>query len=178
MLHCITPMKISVITINRNDASGLEKTIRSVAAQEYSDVEYIVIDGASTDGSVDVIHAHAQHITDWHSEPDTGIYNAMNKGIAKATGDWLIFMNAGDVFATHTILQQFVDGNYADDIVFGNQIRHYPDGRTDVWQVDGQTIDFVFFARRGIPHQSTFIRNALFKQHGNYREDLPIYADW
>lgn len=171
-------MTVSVITINRNDASGLEKTILSVVGQTYTDIEYIVIDGASTDNSVAVIEQYAPRIQHWISEPDTGIYNAMNKGIARATGDWLIFMNAGDTFADPSIVQQFVDGQHDEDIVFGNQIRLYPDGKTDLWQVDGQTIDFTFFARRGIPHQSTFIRHHVFTAIGAYREDLPIYSDW
>ncbi len=170
-------MKISVITINRNDASGLEKTIRSVTAQEYSDVEYIVIDGASTDGSVDVIHAHAQHITDWHSEPDTGIYNAMNKGIAKATGDWLIFMNAGDVFAGNEVLSNFCSGDYKEDIVFGDQIRVMADGSRHIW-TGPDKVDFLFFYSSGIPHQSTFTRKHVFEKHGGFREDYKIYSDW
>jgi glycosyltransferase involved in cell wall biosynthesis len=171
-------MKISVITINRNNVAGLKKTFASVIAQTHNDVEFIVIDGASTDGSVDVIKTHAEHISQWISEPDTGIYNAMNKGIARATGDYLIFMNAGDSFADNTSIIQFVNGHFQESIVFGNQIRLYPDGRTDLWQVNDHTIDFIFFARRGIPHQSTFIQRTIFEKLGSYREDLPIYADW
>lgn len=170
-------MKISVITINRNNAAELEKTIRSVSGQTYANIEYIVIDGASTDNSVDIITLHTECIQQWISEPDTGIYNAMNKGIARATGDWLIFMNAGDTFADNTIVQQFVDGQYSDDIVFGNQIRILADGSENLWQAP-DTVDFLFFYRSGIPHQSTFYKKALFEQTGPFREDFRIYSDW
>lgn len=79
-------MKLSIITINRNNAAGLRRTIESVVSQTYTDFEYIIIDGASTDGSVEVIKEYSDKITYWVSEPDTGIYNAMNKGILKAQG--------------------------------------------------------------------------------------------
>ena len=95
-------MKLSIITINYNNAAGLKKTLDSVAAQTYTDFEHIIVDGASTDGSVDEIIAYSQspianrHKIIWLSEPDTGIYNAMNKGIKKASGDYLLFLNSGD----------------------------------------------------------------------------------
>jgi glycosyltransferase involved in cell wall biosynthesis len=84
-------VKLSIITINKNNASGLEKTIKSVIEQTYTDFEYIVIDGASTDGSVEIIKNYSTGINYWVSEPDTGIYNAMNKGIRKAQGGDTVF---------------------------------------------------------------------------------------
>ena len=97
-------MKLSIITINRNNAEGLRKTMESVLSQTYRDMEYIVVDGASTDQSVNVIKECVNQLKnedrrmklDWMSEPDTGIYNAMNKGIKKATGEYLLFLNSGD----------------------------------------------------------------------------------
>ena len=89
-------MKLSVITINFNNRDGLRKTIESVVNQTYNDFEYIIIDGGSTDGSVDVIKEYADRIDYWVSEPDKGIYNAMNKGIDVAKGEYCIFMNSGD----------------------------------------------------------------------------------
>jgi glycosyltransferase involved in cell wall biosynthesis len=170
-------MKVSIITINRNDAVGLKKTLASVIEQTYGNIEYIVIDGASTDNSQDVIQENTSRIHFWISEPDTGIYNAMNKGVARATGDWLIFMNAGDTFVDATIVQQFVDGNHIEDIVFGNQIRVMSDGEQKLWEAP-EKIDFLFFYASGIPHQSTFISKKVFKKIGNYREDFRIYSDW
>ena len=89
-------MKLSIITINLNNASGLEKTIQSVINQTYKDFEFIVIDGASTDGSVEVIKKYSSGINYWVSESDTGIYNAMNKGIRKAQGEYCLFLNSAD----------------------------------------------------------------------------------
>ncbi|CAM3670590.1 glycosyltransferase family 2 protein [Flavobacterium chungbukense] len=87
---------LSIITINRNNAEGLKKTIESVASQSYKDFEFIIIDGGSTDGSQQIIIDHEKHISYWVSEKDKGIYNAMNKGISKATGDFILFLNSGD----------------------------------------------------------------------------------
>jgi len=84
-------MKLSIITVNLNNAAGLQKTIESVITQTFTDYEYIIIDGGSTDGSVDVIKQHADKITYWVSEPDKGIYNAMNKGILQAKGEYCLF---------------------------------------------------------------------------------------
>ena len=88
--------KVSVITISYNNAEGLRRTIESVVAQNYSDYEYIIIDGGSTDNSRQIIESYADHISYWVSEPDKGVYNAMNKGIAQATGEYLHFLNSGD----------------------------------------------------------------------------------
>src|ERR1700741_3090435 len=97
--------KISIITINYNDKTGLEKTISSVAGQSYADYEFIVIDGGSTDGSVEVIKKHESKISEWVSENDSGIFNAQNKGANKATGNYLLFLNSGDVLADKDVLK-------------------------------------------------------------------------
>ena len=104
-------MKLSIITINRNNAAGLEKTLQSVAAQTFKEFEYIVVDGASTDGSVEVIKKYESKFAHlkWVSEPDKGIYNAMNKGIKVAKGEYLLFLNSGDWLCNESIIQDFVD---------------------------------------------------------------------
>src|SRR5690606_105779 len=89
-------MKISIITINLNNRAGLKATMASVLEQTYAHVEYLVVDGGSTDGSVDVITSHADRLAYWVSEPDRGVYHAMNKGIERATGEYLLFLNSGD----------------------------------------------------------------------------------
>ena len=94
---------ISVITVCYNAENNLERTILSVLNQTYSNIEYIIIDGGSTDGTIDLIKKYADKITYWQSETDKGIYDAMNKGIQKATGEWINFMNAGDLFSSTTI---------------------------------------------------------------------------
>ena len=118
---------ISVITVCYNAKSNLEKTILSVLNQTYSNIEYIIIDGGSTDGTIDIIKRYDDKITYWQSEPDNGIYDAMNKGIQKANGEWINFMNAGDLFASTMILQQMLDAiKPGVRILRGNIIRIYP----------------------------------------------------
>jgi glycosyltransferase involved in cell wall biosynthesis len=97
-------MKLSIITINYNNAEGLKRTIESVTGQTFRDFEYIVIDGGSTDGSTDVINEYADHISYWVSELDKGIYNAMNKGVAAAHGEYCNFLNSGDIYYNNEIL--------------------------------------------------------------------------
>ena len=112
-------MKYSIITINYNNKEGLERTIQSVLGQISKDYEYIIIDGGSTDGSVDVIRQYADHISYWISEPDKGRYNAMNKGIRQATGDYLNFMNSGDTFHSSSVLEDIAKMNFDEDIITG-----------------------------------------------------------
>lgn len=111
-------MTISIITICYNAASDLEKTIKSVAAQKFKDFEYIVIDGQSKDSTLDIIKRNEDVISKWVSEPDKGIYDAMNKGIRMAEGDWLIMMNAGDVFADSEVLANVFKNPISDEISF------------------------------------------------------------
>lgn len=114
------PVTISIITVVYNASKDLEQTIRNVAAQTYPNIEYIVIDGGSTDGTLDVIAANQQHITKHISEPDKGLYDAMNKGMQLATGDYIWFMNAGDFIESPNTLQQIADRfNWQHDIYYG-----------------------------------------------------------
>ncbi|MDR1884365.1 MAG: glycosyltransferase [Prevotella sp.] len=104
--------KISIITVSYNAANVIEKTIQSVINQTYTNIEYIIIDGGSTDGTVDIIKKYEGKLAYWISEPDKGIYDAMNKGIEIATGEWINFMNAGDGFNNATVLKKISDKNY------------------------------------------------------------------
>jgi glycosyltransferase involved in cell wall biosynthesis len=117
-----TPV-FSIITITYNAARWVERTILSVLSQSYSGVEYIVIDGGSTDGTVDIIKQYAQGIAYWVSEKDNGIYDAMNKGLRKATGDYVWFINAGDTLYTSDTLQRIVSliekKKNLPDIIYG-----------------------------------------------------------
>ncbi|GAB6011243.1 glycosyltransferase [Viscerimonas tarda] len=116
---------ISIITVTYNAATVLEETLLSVIKQTYNNIEYIVIDGGSTDGTVDIIKKYADKISYWVSEPDKGIYDAMNKGIDRASGDWINFMNAGDSFTTNDVLEKvFENNNYPDiDVVYGDSVQ-------------------------------------------------------
>lgn len=117
--------KISVVTVTRNAAPLLSKTIESVASQDYENIEYIVVDGASTDDSVDIINK-SDCIGRFISEPDKGIYDAMNKGAAMATGEWILFMNAGDTFADSKTLRRLAleaESFPEADVIYGDVIR-------------------------------------------------------
>jgi len=166
---------LSIITINRNNADGLEKTIKSVISQTCADFEYIIIDGASADGSVDVIKRYTDKIDYWVSEPDTGIYNAMNKGIRKSQGSYCLFLNSGDwLISPETLHNVFAEINnnssdifYSDMIKSDNTIKFYP---------EHLTINYLLF--NTISHQNSLIKRSLFLEHGFYNEDLIFASDW
>ena len=174
-------MKLSIITINRNNAFGLRKTIESVLSQTYRDFEYIVVDGASTDESVDVIRASALQAEGldfkWISEPDTGIYNAMNKGIRMANGEYLLFLNSGDFIIKNDAIEKVFDIRMEADIIVARC--NVSDKGKIVWTSpyfnSKITLKDLFFI--GIPHQSTLIRRSLFEKYGVYREDFRYNSD-
>lgn len=130
-------IKISVITINYNDAKGLRNTIQSVISQDYQSIEYIIVDGGSTDESLSVIKEFK--IKKFVSELDNGIYDAMNKGLFMATGEFVIFMNSGDIFSTSTVVSEiFSNNNYdACDVIYGNSTKVSADGKKVVRTVEG-----------------------------------------
>lgn len=166
-------MKISVITINYNNVDGLRKTIASVVSQTYSDYEYIIIDGGSTDGSVDVIHEYKDKITYWVSEKDDGIYNAMNKGVAVANGDYCIFINSGDIFYSNTVLEEIDSTQRTEDIIVGKVLTD--NGKEFLYQPQHPTM--YFFYSSTIPHQGAFIKKYLLNKYP-YDEKLKITSDW
>lgn len=164
-------MKLSIITINYNNALGLKKTIDSVFCQTSDDFEYIVIDGASSDNSLEIIKEYENIISYWVSEPDKGIYNAMNKGIAKAKGDYCIFMNSGDVFYEKTTVEKalvYLDGTavITGSIMLANGIKRAP-----------REITLANFLRNTLAHQSSFIKTVFLKKYG-YDENYKIVSDW
>ena len=178
-------MILSIITINRNNAAGLDRTLRSVASQTCKDFEYIVIDGASTDGSVEVIHKHENSlgsILKWVSEPDKGIYSAMNKGIKMASGEYLQFLNSGDCLCsddvTGRMLEALRESGYPS-ILYGNMLKDMPDGRILRDRCfAGKEITFLGFYTGALNHSPAFIRKALFEEYGLYDESLRIVSDW
>lgn len=148
-------MIVTIITVCRNHAQELERTIRSVESQTWQEKEYLVIDGASTDDSLDVIKAHEASITRWVSEPDQGIYDAMNKGVKMAQGEWVIFMNAGDTFAGDDTLQR-VFGNPQDaDVIYGDVIK----GELVKKAEAPRNAHRMFYC-----HQSAFVRTSCLRE--------------
>ena len=168
--------KVSVITVNYNDATGLEKTIQSVLAQTFREFEFIVMDGGSTDGSVELIAKYQQHIDIAVSERDHGVFNAMNKAIRKASGEFLIFMNGGDTFHNEMVLQQVVPMLADADIYYGDNYKLSPGSKR--LKTYPERLDFSFFYTSSINHQSTFIRRSLFERFFYYNESYKIASDW
>lgn len=177
-------MKLSIVTINRNNASGLEKTMRSVAGQTVKELEYIVIDGASTDGSVEVIKNYASQFTHltWVSEPDTGIYNAMNKGLRMATGDYVQILNSADCLAAPEVTARMLEALKASgnpSILYGNMVKCFPDGRQVVDKgFAGQDITLLGMFTGTLNHDPAYLRRDLFERYGYYDESLKIVSDW
>lgn len=169
-------MKYSIITVNYNNKDGLRKTIESVIHQTYRDFEYIVIDGGSTDGSADVLKEYDEKIDYWVSEPDKGIYNAMNKGIAQAHGEYLNFMNSGDCFYDETVLENLSAKNLSTDIIVGRDYHFDNSTQQGFATILPSRVSMLTFVHNTLPHQSTFFKKALFN-NTPYDESLRLVAD-
>ena len=165
---------ISVITVCYNAKSNLEKTILSVLNQTYSNIEYIIIDGGSTDGTIDIIKRYDDKITYWQSEPDNGIYDAMNKGADMATGEWINYMNAGDCFYSDTTLEDFFSCHISNDIgvCYGNTLQIY-----DFGSGISQPKDFFNNSTMPFIHQSAFVRTKLMRKY-RFNLKFKIVADF
>ncbi|MGN0282246.1 MAG: glycosyltransferase family 2 protein [Prevotella sp.] len=166
--------QFTIITINRNNALGLENTIKSVICQTFCDYEYLIIDGESSDGSVDVIKKYEDNVSYWVSEKDSGIYSAMNKAICIAKGKYYLFLNSGDVFYSNTVLEEtrtFVSQNY--DLLIGREAI----GEKAPSPFVEKTITLMSIFKTPLPHQATFIRGELFRDC-LYDESYSIVADW
>lgn len=166
--------KVSIITINYNNAEGLKHTIKSVLEQTFRDVEYIVIDGGSSDNSVEVIKSFEDNIDFWISEPDKGIYNAMNKGVSHAHGEYCLFLNSGDFLYDSDSLEALCSNELTADVVAANLQCDDSSGNTNV---PPEEISFSFFFISSIPHPATLIRTTLLRDLP-YREDYKIISDW
>lgn len=178
-------MVLTIITINRNNASGLEKTMRSVLTQSFKEFEYVVIDGASTDGSVNVIKEFESQFggrLKWISEQDSGIYNAMNKGIRMASGEYVQFLNSGDCLAGPDVVSSMIDEldkQNHQDILYGNMIKVHPDGSKIMdYSGKGQEPTLYSFYHGCLNHSPAYIKRSLFDKYGPYDESLKICSDW
>lgn len=169
--------KISVITINYNNASGLKQTIESVVAKLSEDIEYLVIDGGSKDDSKQVIEQYSDKITYWVSEPDQGIYHAMNKGIEAAKGTHLQFLNSGDMLDKEFRYSEVLSSLESNVLLYGNMLKVWPDGRK-VLDKKTDTDSFFTFFDGTINHSPSFIPKVWFEKYGNYDQTKKIVADW
>ncbi|MBO0932733.1 glycosyltransferase family 2 protein [Fibrella aquatilis] len=173
-------MKITIVTVAYNAAAVLERTIQSVLAQRGVDLEYLILDGGSTDGTVELLRRYDSQLTNWTSEPDQGIYDAMNKGLHRATGDVIAFLNADDVYAHDQVLAQ-VMGEFRDPTVgtvYGNLV--YVDAQEQItrhWQV--RPFSEKLFAQGHAPaHPAFFARRELLLKTGGFRTELTLAADY
>lgn len=167
-------MKISIITINYNNIDGLKATFESVLSQTYIDKEFIVIDGGSTDGAREFLNSHSLDMAYWCCEMDNGLYDAMNKGIMKSKGDYLIFMNSGDRFFNDKVLSDiFGNNNYTEDVLYGSTVYEY-DGKGVL-----RTPRAVSVMAKELPwcHQSTFVRGDVMREI-LYDTKYKIIADY
>jgi len=173
----IRTMRISIITVNLNNAVGLRRTIESVVAQEGADLEYFVVDGGSTDGSVDAILEHSDEIDRWVSEPDEGIYEAMNKGLRWASGEYCLFLNSGDWLVDTGVLARAIASVHGEAGVYYADLLNTDGHRT--WKREyPRELDVNFFLGGTISHQNSLIRRELLLEAGLYREDFRISSDW
>lgn len=195
-------MLLSIITINRNDAEGLKRTLESVMKQEgVADlqIEHVIVDGASTDDSVEVIkrltvgeeegggrkkeegiYPNGIHYR-WISEPDKGIYNAMNKGIRMAKGEYIEILNSADELAAPDVCVRMLKAlkeHNTPDILYGNMIKKWPDGRTYCDRCEAGKLSMLSFYHGTLNHDPAYIRKSLFDRFGYYDESLKIVSDW
>ena len=168
-------MKLSIITINYNNRDGLLNTIESVVCQTFRDFEWIVIDGGSTDGSKELIEEYSEHFSYWVSEPDKGIYNAMNKGIKVAKGEYLQFLNSGDSLYNSQSLARCFSRAINCDILYGDLV--LTDGKSTTSLKYPDNISLKFFYDRTLCHNSTFIKRILLQKEP-YNENFRIVSDW
>lgn len=163
----------SIITVSYNEVASIRQTLDSIVNQTFKDFELIVVDGGSTDGTKEIIAQYNGLISWWCSEPDKGIYNAMNKGIAHATGKYVNFMNAGDSFFNNDVLQHVYDSRLCPDVIEGHVVR--TDSKTRHKDVYEDL--YVHLFSDTLSHQGTFIRRELLVSHP-YDEKYKIVSDW
>ena len=172
-------MRLTIITINYNNREGLLRTIDSVVNQTVKLFEWVVIDGNSEDGSRELIEQYTSNISYWVSEPDNGIYHAMNKGIKAAHGDYLMFLNSGDSLYDENTIEKVLPLLVEKDIYVGKINSVGRENESDEEQSDFcpegilRKLTFTW-----IPHQASFFKKSVFERYGLYREDMKIVSDW
>lgn len=167
---------VSVITVVYNGAQHIEQTIEAVARQTYPHVEHIVIDGASTDGTVDVLRRHEGSIGYWASEPDGGIYDAMNKGIALVTDpeSYILFANADDHLYSNEAIERAMSASSGEDLVYGRMVL----SDDKVSAVIGRRVELENLARETLCHPATFVKRRVFDEVGMFDRSYRIAADY
>jgi glycosyltransferase involved in cell wall biosynthesis len=176
-------IKLTIVTINFNNADGLQKTMESVFHQTSKDFEYIIIDGGSLDNSLRIIQEFdtTRHLVSnrfvWISEVDNGIYHAMNKGIALAKGEYIHFLNSGDILFTKDVISNMLDDMPDCEIIYGNMIKKMTNGKL-IYNRDMPSISFLSFYSGSINQPVVYTKRTLFERFGTFDETLKIVSDW
>lgn len=169
-------MRLSIITVSYNNLSGLKRTAESVLKQAGGDFEWLVFDGGSSDGSKEFLLGLGERLDYFESVPDRGIYNAMNKGVRKASGEYLIFLNSGDEFAAPDVVKRALALNFGNaGVVYGDWLAI--DGKKVTRKSAPGHVDFDYFCHSNLCHQAMFIRSDLLKV-SEYDENIGLCADW
>ena len=174
-------VRISIITVTRNAAAYLEKCIQSVASQTYPACEYIIIDGASTDGTRAIVERHRAHIAQFVSEPDDGLYHAMNKGIARATGNYLLFLGSDDYLYDRDVMRdvaRFLVAHPEFDFAYGNIAVRSAEGSESVFRAPPPRDALKFLICGCLPHQASFARRDIFDRLGPFDLRYKVAADY
>lgn len=166
-------VKISVVTVVYNGVESIENTILSVRNQTYDNIEYVIIDGGSTDGSLYIIKKYQDKISFWVSEPDNGIYDALNKGIKYATGDYIIFMNCGDLFFSNETLKNVYLSGMNEDVIYGDTVVDTKDEKqfSKAKEIENIKYGMVFC------HQSVFVKLDIMKKY-NFNLIYKLASDY
>ena len=173
-------MKVTIITVCKNAQDTIEETIKSVASQDYKDIEYLIIDGKSTDETLKIINKYKNKIDNIISEPDKGIYYAMNKGIKRSTGDLVYFLNSGDLFfdknTVSNVVKLFSKNN--SDIIYGDiALYEFGNPKKLILRRQNHVSDF-FLAHDTIYHQSIFTKRGIFEKYGKFCTKYKLSADY
>ncbi len=170
-------LKLTIITVTLNNLQALKKTVESVLNQSFKEFEFIIVDGNSNDGSKEYIIEKSKHLTHWISENDTGIYNAMNKGISISKGDYLLFLNSGDVLYNETTLENIQHHLYGGKDIYYGDVIFEENNLLRKWVLPDE-LTFLFFLNHSLSHQATFIHHSLFDNIFKYNETYKIASDW
>ncbi|MEM9679398.1 MAG: glycosyltransferase family 2 protein [Bacteroidota bacterium] len=168
-------MLVSIITVNLNNQPGLKRTLESVQGQKHTDLQYIIIDGGSKDGSLELIKKNKNHIDYWVSEADNGIYHAMNKGLSKARGEYCLFLNAGDYLKDSATLNSVFSKRRVEDLLIGRMLQTLS-AKERLVSISDVTLDIL--TESSLPHPSTFIKTEFINKVGGFNEELKIVSDW
>lgn len=173
-------MKLSVITINLNNSRGLQQTIESIVCQTFTNYELIIIDGGSNDGSVDIIKQYEDRVSYWISESDKGIYDAMNKGIKQAKGEYYYFLNSGDRLISEVVFTGIFADNPSSSFICGNFITEFHGNFKKEEPYKNRDWQFSLYDLYSgdLCHQAFFIKADNFDKYGLYDDSLRITADW